>query len=263
MALSSGAARGLAHIGVLAILEKEEIPVDMIAGISMGSLIGAVYAQGQDIDRMRRLAIELGQKRFSFLVDPALPKSGLVRGQKIGNMLRSIIGDVEFQDLKIPFACSATDIETGREVVIRRGLVREAVRASFSIPVLLTPTKLEGRYLVDGGLLDPVPVKILKEMGADFIIAVNVIPTDQNTSFEANHENKRSNCPNILSIAIQTVNIVSNQALKSSLIGADVIIEPQVAHINLVDFNRVSECIHQGELAAQSSMPSIKRLLAS
>ncbi|MGI2336483.1 MAG: patatin-like phospholipase family protein [Dehalogenimonas sp.] len=263
LALSSGAARGLAHIGVLEILEKEGIQIDMIAGTSMGSFIGAVYAQEQDIDRMRRLAIELGGKWFSFFMDPALPKSGLVRGQKIGNMLRSIIGDVEFQDLRIPFACSATDIETSREVVIRQGLVREAVRGSCSIPVLLKPTKLEGRYLVDGGLLDPVPVKILKEMGANFIIAVNVIPKGQDTPFEASQKNNSSNGPNMLTIAIQTVNIVSNQALSRSLIGADVIIEPQVAHINLVDFHRVNECIHQGELATQSSMPSIKSLLAS
>ncbi|APV45081.1 NTE family protein [Dehalogenimonas formicexedens] len=262
LALSSGAARGLAHIGVLEMLEEEEIHIDMLAGTSMGALIGAVYAERQDIDRMKHLAIELGLKRFSFLADPVLPKYGLIRGRKIGNMLRSIIGDVEFGDLKIPFACSAVDINSNQEVVIKQGKVREGVRASCSIPILLTPSKLEGRYLVDGGLLDPVPVKILKDMGADPIIAVNVIPNGQNTFLGASQNNRRKNGPNILSIAIQTVNIISSQRLKSSLSGADVIIEPQVTHISWGDFHRAEECIVQGRLAAQVSIPEIKRLLA-
>lgn len=262
LALGSGAARGLAHIGVLEILEKEGIPIDMIAGTSMGSLVGAVYAELQDIDRMKHLAIELGLKKFSFFTDPALPKYGLIRGRKIGNMLRSIIGDAEFGDLKIPFACSAVDIESSQEVVIKQGKVREGVRASCSVPILLTPTKLGGRYLVDGGLLDPVPVKILKDMGADLIIAVNVMSNGQDTFLGTDQDNRKPNGPNILSIAIQTVNIISSQRLKSSLIGADVIIEPRVTHINWGDFHRVNECIVQGRLAAQASIPEIKRLLA-
>ena len=262
LALGSGAAKGLAHIGVLAALHEQGIQIDMIAGTSMGSLVGALYAMGKDVDQIKRLAIDLGPKRFSFLADLALPKSGFIRGRKIKNMLRSIIGDIEFRDLEIPFACSATDIESGQEVVIRQGLVREGVRASCSIPVILTPTKLGDRYLVDGGLLDPVPVRILHEMGADFIIAVSVIPAEQQEPSEARPENKEPKEPNILSIAMQTVNIISGQRLKTSLIGADVIIEPQVAHIGWGDFHRASECIYQGELAAQISMQKIRQQLA-
>lgn len=262
LALSSGGAKGLAHIGVLAALQEQGIQIDMIAGTSMGSLVGAIYAEGKDIDRMRSLAIDLGPKRFSFLADPALPKSGFIRGRKIRNMLRSIIGDIEFRDLEIPFACSATDIESGQEVVVKQGLVREGVRASCSIPVILTPTKLGDRYLVDGGLVDPVPVRVLKEMGADFIIAVSVIPAEQQKPSEGSQNNKGPKEPNILSIAMQTVNIISGQRLKSSLVGADVIIEPQVTHIGWGDFHRANECIYQGELAAQASMQEIRRLLA-
>jgi NTE family protein len=177
-------------------------------------------------------------------------------------MLRSIIGDIEFRDLEIPFACSATDIESGQEVVVKQGLVREGVRASCSIPVILTPTKLGDRYLVDGGLVDPVPVRVLKEMGADFIIAVSVIPAEQQKPSEGSQNNKGPKEPNILSIAMQTVNIISGQRLKTSLIGADVIIEPQVTHIGWGDFHRANECIYQGELAAQASMQEIRRLLA-
>jgi len=262
LALSSGGAKGLAHIGVLAALQEQGIQIDMIAGTSMGSFVGAIYAEGKDIDRMRSLAIDLGPKRFSFLADPALPKSGFIRGRKIRNMLRSIIGDIEFRDLEIPFACSATDIESGQEVVVKQGLVREGVRASCSIPVILTPTKLGDRYLVDGGLVDPVPVRVLKEMGADFIIAVSVIPAEQQKPSEGSQNNKGPKEPNILSIAMQTVNIISGQRLKSSLVGADVIIEPQVTHIGWGDFHRANECIYQGELAAQASMQEIRRLLA-
>ena len=121
LALSSGAARGLAHIGVLEVLEKEGIPINMIAGASMGALVGAVYAQGRDITQMKNLAIDWGAKRFSLLTDPALPKTGLIRGRRIEGMLKSIIGDIEFEDLRMPFACVATDISTGEEVVIKHG----------------------------------------------------------------------------------------------------------------------------------------------
>jgi len=262
LALSSGGAKGLVHIGVLAALQEQGIQIDMIAGTSMGSFVGALYAMGKDVDQIRSLAIDLGPKRLSFLADLALPKSGFIRGRKIRNMLRSIIGDIEFRDLEIPFACSATDIESGQEVVIKQGLVREGVRASCSIPVILTLTKLGDRYLVDGGLVDPVPVRILKEMGADFIIAVNVIPAEQQKPSEGSQKNKGPKEPNILSIAMQTVNIISGQRLKTSLIGADVIIEPQVTHIGWGDFHRANECIYQGELAAQASMQEIRWLLA-
>jgi NTE family protein len=263
LALSSGAAKGLAHIGVLAALQEQGIQIDMIAGTSMGALVGALYAMGKDVDQIRSLAIDLGSKRLSFLVDPALAKSGLIRGRKIKDMLRSTIGDIEFRDLEIPFACSATDIESGQEVAIRQGLVREGVRASCSIPIIFTPTKWKGRYLVDGGLVDPVPVRILKEMGADFTIAVNVIPIMQDKISEASEEHTGPKEPNILRITIQMINIISHQRLKSSLVGTDVVIEPQVTHIGWGDFHRASECIFQGELAAQASIHEIKHLLAT
>ena len=261
LALSGGSARGLAHIGVLSVLKEQGIHIDMISGTSIGSLIGALYAGGKDIEQLRSLAMNLGPKRFSFLADPGLPKSGLIRGRKIKNMLRATIGDIEFSDLEIPFACAATDIRNGQEVVIRQGLVREGVRASCSIPLLMAPTKLGDRYLVDGGLCDPVPVRILKEMGADFIIAVNVSPGMQGRYLDADNEHAKKNGPNILDISIQLVNIISNASLNPSLLGADVIIEPKLAHIGWGDFHRVQECILQGELAAADSMQEIKRQL--
>jgi len=252
LALSSGAARGLAHIGVLAALEKEGIPIDMIAGTSMGALVGAVYAQGKDITQMKNLAIEWGSKRLSLLADPAVPRTGLIRGRRIEDMLKSIIGNIEFGDLKIPFACVATDITTGEKVVIKRGLVWKGVRASVSIPVLFTVAKWENRYLVDGALVNPAPVNVLKSMGADFIIAVNAIP-DRSVG-----EVKE---PNIFNVLMQTIYIIAHWSLKSNLTGANVVIEPQVASIGYFDFHRAEECILQGEVAAQKLIPEIKEHL--
>jgi len=215
LALSGGAARGLAHIGVLKVLEKEGIRIGMIAGTSMGSLVGALYAQGRDASELAKLAIYWGSKRFSLLADPALPKTGLVRGRKIDDMLRTIIGDIAFGDLDIPFACVAADIWTGEEVVIKEGLVREGVRASGSVPVILKPIGREGRYLVDGAIANPMPVSVLKGMGADFIIAVNTTPSVQERLHGdgTNKKEIKAKEPNILNVIMQMVHIINYRGL--------------------------------------------------
>ena len=261
LALGSGAARGLAHIGVLSVLEKEGIPIDMITGTSIGALIGALYAQGKNADQIKDLVIELGSKRFSLLADPALPKTGLIKGQKVKNVLKSVIGNIDFKDLKLPFACVATDINSGEEVVIRQGLVWEGVMASGSIPVILPVFKWQGRYLVDGSSVTPVPVSLLKRMGADFIIAVNVIPDVDSRVELANEGHTEAKAPNIFSVIMQIINIPIYRVVEYSLSGADVVIEPQVASIGHFDFHRTQECILQGELATQASVLEIKRQL--
>jgi NTE family protein len=227
----------------------------------MGALVGAVYAKGENLDYMKDLAINLGAKRLSFIADPALSKTGLISGRKINNMLKSIFGDMEFQNLEIPFACLATDIENGREVVIKQGLVREGVQASCSIPVILPPIKQDGRYLVDGGMVNPVPVDILKRMGADFVIAVNVTSLEVEDSSGLDGKRRKQKAPNMFGIAFQTVNIISSQRLKSCLAEADIVISPQLTNIGRGDFHRASECIYQGELAALEYEQEIKRLI--
>ena len=253
LALGSGGARGLAHIGVLEVLEGEGIPIDMIAGTSSGALIGAVYAIGESINELKGIAREIGSRRFSLLVDPALPRTGLVRGRKMEDMMKAAMGAVAFDDLKIPLACVATDIGNGEEVVIKQGLVWQGVRASFSIPVLMSAVKWEGRYLVDAALVNPVPVSVLKEMGADFIIAVNVIP---------HRITGQSREPNIITIFMQMMNISSNRLVESCISGANIVIEPEVSHIAPGHYHRVDECIEQGRLAAQEAIPSIKKAIA-
>ena len=257
LALGGGAARGLAHIGVLEVLEKEGIPIDMIAGTSAGAAIGALYAQGKEASQIKDLAINMGWKQLVSLVDLALPRSGFIEGTRITNLLKSIMGDIKFSDLRIPLACVATDIRSGEEVVINHGSVLEGVRASISIPVIFTAVKWQDRYLVDGGLVNPVPVNTVKEMGADFIIAVNVIP-DMGDRTQQVKELKK---PNIFNVMLQSIYIATYSVVRASLEGADIVIEPQLTHIGYGDFHRIRECIAQGELAAQDSISKIKEQL--
>jgi len=259
LALGSGAARGLAHIGVLEVLEKEGIPIDMIAGTSAGAVIGALYADGKDAGQIKGLVLDMSWKRLAPLVDLALPKTGFIGGRKVKEQLKLSIGDIGFADLKIPLACVATDIMTGEEVVIDQGSVLEGVRASISMPVIFTVVRWKGRYLVDGGLVNPVPVSVLKRMGADFIIAVNVIPGPDARVQQAEALRK----PNIINVMMQAIHISSHLLVASCLKGADIVIEPQVAHIGAGDFHRTQECILRGEWAAQGSLPEIKRQLGA
>ena len=265
LALGTGAARGLAHIGVLIVLEKEGIPVDMIAGTSAGAAVGALYAQGKDASQIKELALDLGWKKLAPLVDPSLPKTGFIKGKKIRNLLASIFGgDIKFSDLKVPLACVATDIDTGEEVVIDQGSVVEAIRASISIPAIFTVVKREGRYLVDGGLVNPVPVNVVKRMGADFIIAVNVIPDVAGRAHRVDKEGAGGfKEPNIIHIIMQSIYIGTYSLVKSSLKAANIVIEPRLAHIGYGDFHHARDCILQGELAAQASIPEIKRQIES
>jgi len=262
LALSSGAARGLAHVGVLAVLERRGVPIDMIAGTSIGAIVGALYAAGKDISEIKRAVKGLNRRQMLSLADFTIPTRGFIKGKKITSWLRSVVGDIDFEDLKIPFACVATDIGTGEEVVINQGSVVAAVRASASMPVIFTPAKWQGRYLVDGGLVNPIPVRVLKEMGADLVIAVSVVPYlgDRVKPLDANGSSKPKE-PNILSVLIRMMYIVGYQAALGGLREADIAITPGVAHIRPENFNRARECILQGERAAQRAIPEIERRL--
>ncbi|MEA3328129.1 MAG: patatin-like phospholipase family protein [Candidatus Omnitrophota bacterium] len=181
LALGSGAARGLAHVGVLKALTEEDISIDMIAGSSMGALIGACYAREGKIDDFEEIVLKIGWKQLARLADPnlALLFKGVIHGKKVKELLTPLIGNIEFKDLKIPLAVVAADANTGEEVIIKKGSVIEAVRASISIPAIFTPVKIKGRFLMDGGVVNPIPVSVVKNMGATFVIACNTIHKPQ------------------------------------------------------------------------------------
>ncbi len=212
LVLGGGAAKGLAHIGVLKTLKANNIPIDMIAGTSIGALVGACFAKDGEIDAFEEIVLNIDWKQLALLIDPnlALLKKGFIHGEKIKELLCSIIGDIEFKDLKIPLRVLATNIITGEEVVIKSGSVAEAVRASISIPVIFTPVKFENKFLVDGGIVNPVPVNTARNMGAEFVIACNVIPEPQKRGHIASKTvNKRP-------IAIQrhSRNYIKNKSLE-------------------------------------------------
>jgi NTE family protein len=257
LALGGGAARGLAHIGVLEVLEREGIPVDMIAGTSAGAAVGALYAQGNSAARIKELALDTGWRRMVSLIDLALPRSGFVEGTRIKNLLKSIMGDVSFNELKIPLSCVATDIRSGDEIVISDGSVLEGVRASISIPVIFTAVKWRDRYLVDGGLVNPVPVSTARAMGADLVIAVNVIPP-MGVRIQPAKEAKE---PGIFQSLLHSFYIATYSLVRASLAEADIVIEPKLPHIGYGDFHRIGDSIAQGELAAKPLVEQIKQQL--
>lgn len=173
LALGSGSARGWAHIGVIRALAEAGIRVDYIAGASIGAVVGAVFASG-NINALEDVVLQLDWRQISYFLDVILPKSGLIDGKKISTFIRSHVKGINIEELPIPFCAISTDLATGDEAAIREGDIIEAVRASISVPGIFTPVKKDGAILVDGGLVNPVPVSTVRKMGADFVIAVDL-----------------------------------------------------------------------------------------
>jgi NTE family protein len=173
LALGSGSARGWAHIGAIQALADAGIDIDYIAGTSIGSVVGSVFAAG-NMKALEEVAVQLDWKRIAYLFDVVLPKSGLIDGKKVAGFVRNHLREMRIENLPIPFCAVSTDLGTGDEVVIREGDIIEAVRASISIPGIFTPVRYNGRILVDGALVNPVPVSVVRKMGADFVIAVDL-----------------------------------------------------------------------------------------
>jgi len=165
----------MAHIGVIQVLEAYHIPIDMIAGTSIGAVVGSVYATGASVGKMKKAALAMKQRGTFTIFDPTIPLSGLISGNRAEEILDKIaLKDKTFDDLKIPFAAVATDIKSGAKVILNQGSVIKAVRASISIPGIFTPVKYQDYFLVDGGVVDPVPVDVVQKMGANIIIAVSL-----------------------------------------------------------------------------------------
>ena len=176
LALGSGAARGLAHIGVLKVFETESLPVDAIAGTSIGAFIGALYAAGVSIAQIEEVARDVDWRHLARLIDPVLPTSGLLDGRKMEKFMAELLPVRTFEELRIPLAVITTDVETGEELVIRKGDLQKALRAAIAFPGIFTPVSFAGRFLVDGGLCNPVPVDAARALGVDKVIGVCAIP---------------------------------------------------------------------------------------
>jgi len=193
LALSGGGARGLAHIGVLKVLEREGIPIDYLAGTSMGGVIAAGCAAGLSPEFMEQEALRMTSlRRLLALADPSLPRRGLFEGQKVHEYFIGHLGDRTFDDLRVPLTLVAVDLNTGREVFLSQGQVADAVRATVALPGIFRPVERDGQLLVDGGLLDNLPADAARHIGADVVIAVDVISDGQAVSHPVSYTHLRA-----------------------------------------------------------------------
>jgi NTE family protein len=255
LALSSGGPRGLAHIGVIKALEENNIPIDMIAGTSAGSLIGGLYAATLDIKAIEEISTNLKQNDLlKIFADIGFP-TGLIRGKNIEPFLEQVLRNQNFNDLKIPFTAIATELSTGRQISINEGNVAAGIHASCAIPGLFEGVLYQNKYLVDGAIACPVPVKVVKKMGATITIAVNL-----NVYHFSQFEPINNNKPNISDTGIAALNMLISNLSKVESRKADVIINPDVTSIssfNMLHFTKGSEIINKGYESAKKMMPEI------
>ncbi len=269
LALSGGGPRGLAHIGVLGALERQGIPVDVLAGTSIGGVIAAGYAAGLSPEELEQEALATARvRRLLRLIDPWLPEAGLMRGHRLQTYFEEILGPLTFADLKTPLALVAVDLNAQREVILTEGSLSLALRATISVPGLFTPVDIDGQRLVDGGVLDNLPVAAAQHLGADLVIAVDV-ESDPNKCLEDRLDGYRM-LPNRLASTLAIVDEVSQlmmRTIKENNLRrnpADVLIRaipPKGVNI-FAGYGRVRELIQIGEQATQEAMPEIRKHLS-
>ena len=278
IALGGGAAFGIAHLGVLKVLEENNIPIDLIAGCSQGSLIGIGYAAGISIDEMINMAYTLGRRQNALMaLDPTLTKPGLLAGNKFAEIFRPLLGNkTSFKDLVLPCRTVATDVESGERVWLGAGPLIDAFRASASVPMVFSPIKIDGRVLVDGGVSDPVPAEMVNMMGADLCVAVNVVPPLKKGVENAVSKTFRvmrwfnplswiensSGLPNMFDIIMNAMQTLQYELGNFKAISADVLINPELSDFTWIEYYRSEELVQRGIQAAEQAMPAIKRAYA-
>ena len=268
LALSGGGARGLAHIGVLRALEREGIPVDYLAGTSMGGVIAAGYAAGMSSADLERESLAITQKRHMVrLADLGLPNGGLIRGERVLAFFKKEFGDKTFAELNLPLAVVAVDLNSHQEVVLREGPVALALRATTSLPGLFKPVEINGMRLVDGGVLNNLPVDVVSQMGAEVIIAVDIGLSQEDGigQWIGNHRWVPEGIANTLEVLDDTFYAlrIAGQRNRLHQFTPDVLICPELpANVNaIVGYGRVKELITMGEQAAEDHIAEIKTLL--
>ncbi len=282
LALGSGMARGWAHIGVIRALRRLGLHFDIIAGCSIGSLVGGMYLT-EKLDTLEAWALSLNKMKIVRFLDLKVRSGGLIGGQRLLNEIKRHVGNAQIQDLPIPYVAVATDLLTGHEIWVQKGGLAEAMRASFSLPGVFPPVHHDGRWLLDGALVDPVPVSACRALGADMVIAVNLnadiigkvrrpgteIPAaagfDLIQFIESTKELKSKMSvmdsltrrifrrdyegPSLFGVMTASLNIMQDRITRSRLAGdpPDVHIAPRLGHIGLLEFDRAEELIREGE----------------
>jgi NTE family protein len=289
LALGSGIARGWAHIGILRALQRAGIAVDILCGTSMGALVGGVFLGGR-LDELEEWARELNKFRLTRLFDFQFGHGGLIGGRRIVEMFHPDLRERTIESLGRPFACVATELGTGHEVWLQKGSLIEAMRASYALPGIFSPVSVDGRWLLDGALVNPIPVSVCRALGARLVIAVNLntgafgegvagpeegtdLAEDQVPEGGANgaigssflHQlfSRSNSGPSLLTVMESALNIMQDRLTRSRLAGEppDVMIAPRVAQIGLLQFDRAGEAIAAGERAAEEALPAIEDAL--
>lgn len=296
LALGSGVAKGWAHIGVLRALEREGIQPDIVCGTSIGAVVGGGYVAGK-LDHVEAWARAMTQRRLFRFLDFGVGTGGLLQGSKLASELQNELGDLEIQHLGRRFLAVTTELATGHEIWLRQGNMVEAMRASYALPGIFAPVKVEGRWLIDGALVNPVPVSTCRAFGARLVIAVNLNSDifgmgtvrkgdrlESEEELDAENASARSllagarmsnrlalrqllgtskGAPGLSTVMFGAFNIVQDRLARSRLAGdpPDVLVTPQVSHIGLLDFHRAQESIKLGELAMRQAMPMIHEAL--
>ena len=296
LALGSGSARGWAHIGVLQALREEGVRLDVICGSSIGALVGAAYAGGE-LERFADWVQGLGLRDVFGFMDFNL-SGGMLKGEKLIAFWRRNFADFDIDASPLPFGAVATDLHSGAEVWLRHGSIADAVRASIALPGLFTPVNhTDGRLLVDGGLVNPVPASLARAMGADIVIAVDLNSDVVGAAWRNHHKDGKAeppvdapvawhrkllsrfgrggapdaagepaeaeSLPSMLTVMQSSIAIMSVRIARSRLAGepADVLISPRLAQLGLMDYHRGAEAIAEGEAAVELALPAIRRAL--
>jgi NTE family protein len=252
LVLGGGAARGFAHVGVIRTLEQEKIPIDLIVGTSVGSLIGAIYASDASSFDLEWTAFQLQKDDlFDFGVLNAVTGMGFAKGDKLEAWVKSHVKTANIENLRIPFAAVATDLNWGTRVVLDHGSVARAIRASAAIPGVFQPVQYQGKILVDGGVVDNIPISVAKARGADIVIAVDISANIGNT-----------NIHNLVDVTLQATNIMFALNVEHAKKAADVLITPAgIGDVGMLDFTQKKRCMQAGIEATEQAMPAIHRVI--
>ncbi|MGD1995288.1 MAG: patatin-like phospholipase family protein [Anaerolineae bacterium] len=270
LALGGGGVRGLAHIGVLKALEREQIPIHFIAGTSMGGLIAAAYAAGLSPEEIEEEALRLANpRRLITFLDRSLPRRGLIQGQKVMKYLSEWLGEITFQDLRVQLALIAVDLKKGDKIVLREGKVLEAVRATMALPGVFAPVERDNQLLVDGGLLDNIPADVVRQMGADVVIAVDTSTGAEALAVLIEDMYRRRFLPDrlvgLMEVIWRSVTVMASEISSRCLeVGQpDLLLRPSIpqAVTTLTGFTHAREVISSGERAMEEALPSLRKTL--
>lgn len=297
LALGAGAARGWSHIGVLRELAEQGVHPDVIAGTSIGAVVGGCYAAGK-LDAVEKFARSMTKRRVFAMMDLSFSGASLISGERLRAALEQELKGYQIEKLPIPFAAVATEVGAGHEIWLQRGPLDVAIRASYALPGIFEPVKIGARYLFDGALVNPVPVTVCRALGADFVIAVNVaadmmyrssvlqnqssqsteietavkaavakapvgkpleLPGDWSSLFGRPFGRKPTEAPNVATAMIDAFNIIQDRILRSRLAGdpPDATIHARLNHIGMFDFHRAEELIALGREAARRALPNL------